>query len=460
MNRETFFTHDRQFYATLFPLLATLALQNLIAYSVNMLDNVMLGAYGQTSLSGAATVNQVFFVVQQFALAIGDGLVVLGSQYWGQGRTEPIRRLTGIALRLGLASGVVIVLACGLCPAQLVALFTNDAEIIAEGVAYLTTLKWTFLLFIATSILMAALRSVEVVRISFWVSSVSLVVNGCLNYALIFGRLGLPEMGIRGAAVGTLAARVVELAIILWYLLMRDDRLRLFSYGIPRTDPSLRHDYARVEVPLMVSQMLWAITVPLQTAILGHLSSDAIAANSVATTFYSYLKVVVQAMSAASAVMIGTAIGRGDLGRVKSDARTLSAIDLAIGAVLAFALIMLRAPLLSVYSLSETALSYADSLIVLMSGIMVGMSYQMPVSMGIIRGAGDVRFAMVMNLVSVWLIVMPLSFMAAFVWRWPIVAVVAALQSDQVFKCVPTFLRFRSYKWVKELTRPTSEENV
>lgn len=210
----------------------------------------------------------------------------------------------------------------------------------------------------------------------------------------------------------------------------------------------------------MVSQMLWAITVPLQTAILGHLSSDAIAANSVATTFYSYLKVVVQAMSAASAVMIGTAIGRGDLGRVKSDARTLSAIDLAIGAVLAFALIMLRAPLLSVYSLSETALSYADSLIVLMSGIMVGMSYQMPVSMGIIRGAGDVRFAMVMNLVSVWLIVMPLSFMAAFVWRWPIVAVVAALQSDQVFKCVPTFLRFRSYKWVKELTRPTSEENV
>ena len=210
----------------------------------------------------------------------------------------------------------------------------------------------------------------------------------------------------------------------------------------------------------MVSQMLWAITVPLQTAILGHLSSDAIAANSVATTFYSYLKVVVQAMSAASAVMIGAAIGRGDLGRVKSDARTLSAIDLAIGAVLAFALIMLRAPLLSVYSLSETALSYADSLIVLMSGIMVGMSYQMPVSMGIIRGAGDVRFAMVMNLVSVWLIVMPLSFMAAFVWRWPIVAVVAALQSDQVFKCVPTFLRFRSYKWVKELTRPTSEENV
>ena len=199
---------------------------------------------------------------------------------------------------------------------------------------------------------------------------------------------------------------------------------------------------------------------PLQTAILGPLSSDAIAANSVATTFYSYLKVVVQAMSAASAVMIGTAIGRGDLGRVKSDARTLSAIDLAIGAVLAFALIMLRAPLLSVYSLSETALSYADSLIVLMSGIMVGMSYQMPVSMGIIRGAGDVRFAMVMNLVSVWLIVMPLSFMAAFVWRWPIVAVVAALQSDQVFKCVPTFLRFRSYKWVKELTRPTSEENV
>ena len=459
MNRETFFTHDRQFYATLFPLLATLALQNLVAYSVNMLDNVMLGAYGQTSLSGAATVNQVFFVVQQFALAIGDGLVVLGSQYWGQGRTEPIRRLTGIALRLGLASGVVIVVACGLWPRQLVALFTNDAKIIAEGVAYLTTLRWTFLLFIATSILMAALRSVEVVRISFYTSVVSLVVNGCLNYVLIFGRLGLPEMGIRGAAVGTLVARVVELAIILWYLLARDDRLQLFSGSLPSTDPALRRDYARVEVPLMVSQLLWAVTVPIQTAILGHLSSDAIAANSVATTFNSYLKVVVQAMSAASSVMIGMAIGRGDMKRVKCDARTLSAIDLAIGVVLAAALLVLRTPLLGMYSLSDTALAYADSLIVLMGGIMVGMSYQMPVSMGIIRGAGDVRFTMVMNLVSVWLIVMPLSFLAAFVWRWPIVAVVATIQSDQVFKCVPTFLRFRSYRWVKELTRPADGAN-
>ena len=452
MFHSTFFTRDKAFYQTLFPLLVTLALQNIAAYSVNMLDNIMLGVYSQAALSGAATVNQVFFVVQQFALSLGDGAVVLGSQYWGQHRPEPICKVTGEALKAGMISGTVIVLLCGLFPEQLLSLFTKDPVLIREGTAYLALLKWTFLLFTITSILMAALRSTGTVKISFYISLISLIINGSVNYTLIFGHFGFPEMGIRGAAIGTLTARTAELLIILCYLL-RDRKLRLFSGRLFHIEPELRNDYYRVEIPLMISQMLWAVTVPIQTAILGHLSSDAIAANSVATTFYQYLKVIIQAMSSASAVMIGISIGKGEMERIKSDARTLSVIDLGISAVLALALFLLRRPLLSIYHLNETAMSWADSLIILLSGIMLGMGYQMPVSIGIMRGAGDARFVMIMNLISVWGIVMPLSFLSAFVWHWPVVAVVAAIQSDQVFKCVPVFLRFRSYRWIRKLTR-------
>ncbi len=456
MLHSTFFTRDKTFYRTLFQLLITLALQNIAAYSVNMLDNIMLGVYSQAALSGAATVNQVFFVVQQFALSLGEGAVVLGTQYWGQGRPEPIRKVTGETLKAGVISGAVIVLLCGLFPEQLLSLFTEDPVLIREGAAYLDLLKWTFLLFIITTILMSALRSIGTVKISFYISLISLVINGTVNYTLIFGHFGFPEMGIRGAAVGTLTARTVELLIILWYLL-RDRKLRLFSGRLFHIEPELRSDYWRVEIPLMISQMLWAVTVPVQTAILGHLSSDAIAANSVATTFYQYLKVIVQAMSSASAVMIGIAIGKGDMDRVRSDARTLAVIDLGIGAAMALALFLLRKPLLSVYNLNETAMAYADSLIVVLSVIMLGMGYQMPVSIGIMRGAGDARFIMIMNLVSIWGIVMPLSFLSAFVWHWPIPAVVAVLQSDQMFKCVPVFLRFRSWRWIRKLTRPEDE---
>lgn len=457
MEKETFFTKDRSFYKSLFHMLIIVALQNIVAYSVNMADNIMLGSYSQNALSGAATVNQVFFMVQQFALAIGNSLVVLASQYWGENRTEPIRKLSGIALRLGIICSAVIIIICAFFPDWLLGIFTNSPEIIAEGKMYLTLIQWTFVLFILTNVLMAVLRSVGTVKISFYISVVSLIVNVAINYCLIFGRFGLPEMGIRGAAVGTFVARILEFAIVLIYILKIDKKLHLFQKELFLIDKELRRDYTKVCIPIMFSQVLWGVSVPMQTAILGHLSSDAIAANSVATTFYQYLKVIVIAMSSTSAVMIGNAIGRGDMKRIKSDSRTLAVIDVLIGLVLGIALILMRRPLLSMYNLSDNATTMALHLIVIMGFIMVGMSYQMPVSFGIIQGGGDAKFTMKMNMISTWCIVMPLSFMAAFWWKLPVELVVIIIQSDQIFKGLPTFIRMRSYKWIKKLTRENDD---
>lgn len=454
--KETFFTKDRSFYKTLFRMLIVVALQNIVAYSVNMADNIMLGSYNQEALSGAATVNQIFFMVQQFALSIGNTLVALASQYWGEKRIDPIRTLTGIALKLGIIISACIIAICGFFPELVLRIFTSSPEIIAEGKMYLLIIMWTFALFIITNVLMAALRAVGTVNISFYISLVSLVINVGINYVLIFGKFGLPEMGIRGAAIGTFVARIVELLIVIIYIAKVDTKLNLFQKGIFRYDKSLKQDYTKVYIPIMYSQVFWGISVPMQTAILGHLSDDAIAANSVATTFYQYLKVIVLAMSATSAVMIGNAIGRGDMKRIKSDARTLSVIDILIGVCLGAALIALRKPLMSMYNLNDTATALALQIIVLLGFIMMTMSYQMPVSFGIIQGGGDTGFTMKMNLISVWCIVMPLSFMAAFWWKWPVILVVLMIQSDQIFKIFPTLIHFRKYKWMKKLTRDDS----
>ncbi len=453
MDSETFFTKDKQFYKQLFSLLAVVALQNLVAYSVNMADNLMLGSYSQEALSGAAVVNQIFFLIQQLTLAIGDGLVVLGAQYWGKKETAPIRSLTGSALRLGLLCGVATVILCRIFPRQILSLFTSDAAIVREGSAYLDLIQYTFVLFILTNVLMAALRCVKTVNISFAVSLISLLINVTINYTLIFGRFGFPEMGIRGAAVGTLIARSIELLIVFFYLWKADRKLEITSFRCLKGNAVLARDYRKVVMPIIVSNMLWAVSIPLQTAILGRLSSDAIAANSVATTFYQYMKVVVVAMASASAVMVGNAIGTGDMKQVRADARTLSAIDLAVGVVLAMVLFLSRKPLLSFYNLTDQAMVMSDHLIILMSVVMVGMSYHMPVCAGIIRGGGDVKFVLYLNLISVWLIVIPLSLASAFWWKWPVEGVVLMLQSDQLFKVIPTFWRFCTYKWVKVLTR-------
>jgi putative MATE family efflux protein len=449
----SFFSKDRMFYKRLFTILLTVSLQNVVAYSVNMADNLMLGSYSQVTLSGAATVNQIFFMVQQLSVGICDSLVIIGSQYWGRQNIRSLRKVGGCGLKLAAGGGLLIWALCLIFPSQLMAIFTTDASIASEGMAYMAIIKYTFILFLITQAILATLRCAETVRIAFIVSCVSLVVNVGINYCLIFGKFGLPEMGIRGAAIGTLIARIVELIIVLVYALKVDQKVRLFSENPLKKDPGISHDFSVLATQILVQELFWAVSIPLQSAILGHLSSDAIAANSIATTFYQYLKVVVRAMASASAVMIGSAIGRGNMEEVKREGRTLSVIDLIIGAILGLILFLLHKPLLSMYSLTPEAYVMADQLLVLMAFLMVTMGYMMPVMNGILRGGGDAKFTLYVNMISTWAVVVPLSFMSAFWWKLPVVWVVFFSQSDQVFKAPIAFLRFRTYKWARKLTR-------
>lgn len=450
-----FFTRDKQFYHSFFHLLLIVALQNVVAYSVNMADNLMLGSYSQTALSGAAAVNQLQFLVQQATIAIGDAMVMLNAQYWGRHELSPIRTVTGIALKIGFLFGIGMFALTALFPSTLVRIFISDEQIVAAGTEYLILLKFTYLFYILSAILMAALRSVETVNISFGISIMSLIVNVCINYILIFGRFGLPELGIFGAAVGTLTARILEFGVVLFYILRADQRLRLFSENPFRRDKELQADYRRVAIPVICTNMLWSIATPIQTAILGRLSSDAIAANSVATTVFQYLKVVTVSEASSTSVIMGRIIGSGVTkpNQLRPYVRSLQTVFLILGCALGGILLLIRRPLLSMYALTPDAMLLASQLILLMAFIFVGMAYQMPVASGIIRGSGDIKFSMYTNLISTWAIVMPLSFAAAFWWKLPVFWVVFLLNSDQLFKCIPVAIRANRYKWVHILTR-------
>ena len=336
---------EKSFYKTFISLCLPIVLQNVIALSVNLADNLMLGRYGESSLSGVTAVNQIQFIYQNLLMGIGDGLVILASQYWGKKQTEPIKKVACTAMRTALVMMAILFLLVSLFPAQAVGLFTEDKAILAEGVKYLKIVRFTYPFFCVTTILLAVLRSTEVVRIAFYLSLSTLCVNCSINWLLIYGHFGLPRMGVQGAAIGTLTARMIETAAILFYIRKKEKNLRLKLKDFLLWDREMAGDYYRVSAPIIVLQSLWGVNTALQTAILGHLSSSAIAANSMASNLFLIVKTVAVGAASTANVMIGMVIGQGDEKRIRMYARTFQVLFLIMGICCGTLLFLLSEPI-------------------------------------------------------------------------------------------------------------------
>ena len=446
-------TKEKAFFKNFFSLYVMIVLQNVIVLGVNLADNIMVGAYNETALSGVAAVNQIQFVFQQITMGLADALVVNASQYWGQKRTSPIKSLAVGALIIGACVGVFLFVCATVAPHRMVAIFTDSGEIIAEGVKYLGIIKYTYLIFAITNLLLALLRAVETVRVAFYISICTFFINCSINFVLIEGRFGAPRMGVRGAAVGTLVARIVELAVVIFYLAFADKKLKLKISEILHPEKTYTADYFKRCGYFVVVAAMFGISTALQTVILGHINDAAIAANSAASTLFQVLKVASVGAASATAVIIGKTIGKGELQKLKGYVNTLQLMFVCIGLITSALLFALRLPILSLYDLKDTTKAMAEQFILVLCVTCIGTSYQMPVNIGIIRGGGDSRFVFINDLISIWGIVLPVSFLAAFVWKLEPFIIVFLLNADQIFKCAAASIRCNSYKWIKKLTK-------
>lgn len=446
-------TEKAIFYKSFFSLYIALVLQNVITLSVNLTDNVMLGAYSETALSGAAAVNQIQFVFQQLLNGLGDGVVIFCSQYWGKKQTETMKRISAVAMHAAITVSVLLFILVSLFPSEAVGIFTTDESIIQEGAKYLQVIRFTYLLFAVTQILLATLRSAEIVKIAFRLSVLTFFVNCGLNYLFIFGHFGMPELGIEGAAVGTLAARILETTILIIFIWKRENRLQIRFKDYWKLDKGLCRDYFRVAAPMVVTQGLWGVNTALQTVILGHMTAAAIAANSAASTLFLLVKSISVGASSSASVIIGKTVGGGDLALVKTYAKRLQKLFLGIGILSAGLLFFLRVPFLSLYDLQPETMEMTNTFLLIFCVVVMGMSYQMPTNNGIIRGGGNAMFVVKMDLISIWLIVIPVSFFMAFVVEASPVVVFCCLNADQIFKCIPAFLKANYGNWIRRLTK-------
>lgn len=445
-------TKDKQFYRSLLGLAVPMILQNLVTYSVGLADNLMIGSLGDAAVSGVYMGNQIQTVLQVLSGGIEGGILLLAAQYWGKRDTERVRRVVAVGVTFALAVGLLFSLLCTAFPAALLRIFTPEPEVIREGVDYLSFLCYSYVFFALTQALIAAMRSVEVARVGLLVSICSLAVDVTLNYIFIFGKLGAPAMGVRGAALATLIARITETAVIILYVRLVDRRLQFRFRALRHPDRVIVRDFIRYGVPLMAGQLVWGANLLANSMILGRFSQAVITATSVANTANNFMYVGINGLAAAVGIVIGKTVGSGDLSRIREYSRTVQVLFAGLGLLFGGVFLLARTPFIGLYDISPAAVGYARQFMGVLSVTTVGTCYQYPCLFGLVKSGGDVKFVMLNDTIHVFLIVIPAAVVAAVCGAAPVV-VYACLKADQILKCVPAFFKIRRYDWMKNLTR-------
>lgn len=445
---------DGEFYKAFFTMTLTLAFQNLIVYGVNLADSVMMGAYNETALSGVGICNNIQFFLMMAVTGCCNGMTVIASQYWGKNDKISIKKISAVCLFISLAFALAITLFCAFAPEMTIRLFTDKDAVVTQAVEYLGIIKYTYIIYGLTTVLLAILRSVETVKIGFYVSLSSFGINIFLNYVLIYGELGFPEMGVRGAAVATLAARAIELVVVLFYVFAIDKKLRFRFAEFFRTEKQMFADFFKTGSPLMLSSLSWGIAMSVQGAIIGRLVESAIAANSIATTIFQIATVITYASGNVACVLIGKTIGEGGtLELIKKRSKALQLIFVGIGIVSSVILLVCKGLIINFYDASPETYKLTNQFIWVLAVTIIGTSYEAPALCGIVSGGGETAFVLKNDFIFMWLIVLPLSALSAFVFKFPVVVTFACLKSDQVLKCIVAYVKVQRYNWIKTVTR-------
>lgn len=441
------------FYKNVIMLMLPIALQNLINVGISSIDVIMLGRVGEDVLSGASLGSQINFIMSLFLFGLMSGSSVLIAQYWGKKDSEPIKTVFGIAMKVSAAIGIVFFAVTMAIPGTLMRIFTNDLQVIGYGVEYLRIVCWSYLMIPLTMTYLNTMRSMEEVIVATVAYLASMVTNIIVNAFLIFGIAGLPKLGIRGAAIGTVVARAAELIIVIVHNCVKNKTLPFrFSY-LTRKNRLLWKDFLSYSVPVMANELIWGAGVSAISAVLGHMGSSVVAANSVAQVVRQLAMVVGFGISSTTAIMLGKTIGAGEKKLAELYAKRFLFLSVATGLLGAVVVLIARPICLATLVLTPQARKYLNFMMYIMSYFVIGQSVNTTIVVGICRSGGDTRFGLVLDTVFLWGVAILGGFLSAFVFKWGVYVTYIILLSDEVIKVPITLWRYRTKKWLKNVTR-------
>lgn len=445
-------TEKDVFYKKLIALVFPIAVQNLMTALVSASDALMLGFLDQTALSAISLATQVQFVLNLFFAALTIGTTVLAAQYWGKQDRESVEEVLCIALKLSFLISLLFFMAALFFPRGLMQIFTNEILLIEAGIPYLRIVSWSYLFMGFSQIYLCIMKNSGRTTKSTIYGSFALILNILLNAVFIFGLFGFPQMGIAGAALATTISRAVELLLTIFEnLKIGVVRVRLKYFRSDRV--RLKRDYYHYTMPVLANELVWGCGFTMFSVIMGHLGSDAVAANAVANIVKNIIACVCFGIGTGSGILVGNELGSGNLETAKEYGRMLCKISLAAGAVSGF-LILLSSPVVLMFttSLTEQAHAYLQIMLYICSYYMIGKSINSTVVAGIFCAGGDTKFGLLCDIVTMWIIIVPLGSVAAFILHLPVLAVYFLLNLDEFIKLPAVYRHYRQYRWVKNLT--------
>ena len=457
---------DKAFYRYLVSLTAPIALQNLITFSLGLIDTLMVSRLGNDEMAAVTAANVPVFLLISIVFGVQSGVGILISQYWGKKDLPSISRVIGVAALLGVSLALIVAVVLFSWPVAIMDLLSNKHHLSLLGAPYLRLIGFSYVFNMLSSIYVSAQRSVENAGFGMKLFGMSTVLNTGLNYLLIFGKCGFPALGVEGAALATLLSRVAEFLVCL-ICALRSRLIPLDLRALLRPGWEMLRRFVKYASPVLVNELFWGLGNSLLTVILGHttVSVAFLAANGVMGNLNRLFLVVCFGLGAATAVMIGKAIGEGQShDELMALAKTLSWVTILVGAVLAVVALVLVPllfqpvifPLFELYSLSA---HLATTLAVTGFACIPLHAYSISAVTGILRAGGDVLWSTALDLAPQWVLALPLTALLALVLDADPWFVSLAIQAESFLKCPICLWRIRSRKWIHDVTLPEGREN-
>ncbi|WP_293962303.1 MATE family efflux transporter [uncultured Fusobacterium sp.] len=447
------FKLDKKFIKTLMLLAIPIILQSLVTASLNLLDNLMIGSLGENEIAAVGISNQFYMLYYYTIMGITLGAGIFMSQFWGKKDVTSIHKFLGISLVVGMISTIFFAILAFFFPEMIMKIFIDENIVIEQGVAYLKMVALSYIFTTISLAYAAALRSIGQTKIPMYGSLVGLVFNGILNYIFIFGKFGAPVMGVAGAALGTTVSRFMELAFILFIIYKNKNVVAGKISQLLDFNFDLVKRYFITATPVVFNDVMWIAGITAYFIAYSKLGINATATMQIANTINNVFNIFGIGIASASAILIGNKIGAGKEEDAKEDAVKISVFGVLVGIIIGILFFVLAPFIAMLFKITPETYNNVIFVLRVMAIVLPLRFFGITQIIGVLRGGGDVMYAIVTELVAVWLIGVPLSFVGAVYFKLPITIVYILVCLEEPFKAIATYPRLRSGKWIKNLVK-------